>query len=95
MTASAGVSGWVEFALLRRSLAERIGMEPVGVKYLARLWSFAIISAAVAWGIRLALPGIQEPRIRAVIILIPYGLVYLLLADRSLIVKTLSRLLKR
>ena len=95
LTASAGVSGWVEFALLRRSLAERIGMEPVGVKYLARLWSFAIISAAVAWGIRLALPGIQEPRIRAVIILIPYGLVYLLLADRSLIVKTLSRLLKR
>jgi putative peptidoglycan lipid II flippase len=92
LTASAGISGWVEFALLRRSLASRIGMEPVGIKYLVRLWICALIAAAAAWGIRLALPGIAEPRIRAVIVLIPYGLVYLLLADPGMLVRLRNRI---
>ena len=39
LTASAGLSGWVEFFLLRRALFRRIGSEAVGVKYLSRLWA--------------------------------------------------------
>jgi len=67
-------------------------MEPVGIKYLVRLWICALIAAAAAWGIRLALPGIAEPRIRAVIVLIPYGLVYLLLADPGMLVRLRNRI---
>ncbi len=81
LTASAGVSGWVEFTLLRRSLAGRIGMEPVGFAYQARLWLSALAGAAVAWAIRFGIPGLHDPKLRAVMTLIPYGLVYLLLAD--------------
>jgi putative peptidoglycan lipid II flippase len=92
LTASAGIAGWVEFTLLRRSLAGRIGSEPVGVSYLARLWASAFVAAAVAWGIRLALPGLHEPKLRAIATLIPYGLVYLLLADPAQIAQRLKAL---
>ena len=93
LTASAGVSGWVEYVLLRRSLAGRIGATPVGVKYLTRLWSSALVAAAIAWAIKLALPALAHaPKVRAVATLIPYGLVYFLLADPSQIMRRLKAL---
>jgi putative peptidoglycan lipid II flippase len=92
LTASAGVSGWVEFTLLRRALASRIGAEPVGIAYLVRLWLSALAGAAVAWGVRLGLPGLHDPRVLAVVILIPYGIVYLLLADPSQVMRRLQAL---
>ncbi len=90
LTASAGVSGWVEYVLLRRSLAVRIGEEPVGVRYLARLWLSACLAAAVAWAIRLALPGLRQPQLRAVVVLIPYGVTYLLAAGPEQILQRLK-----
>ncbi len=82
LTASAGISGWVEFLLLRRSLARRIGSEPVGVLFLARLWGAAILAALVTWAIRLALePRLRQPQLFALATLIPFGLVYLALTD--------------
>ncbi len=92
LTASAGVSGWVEYALLRRSLAGKIGEEPVGVPYLARLWLSALFAAGVAWGIRLAMPGLKQPQLRALVVLIPYGIVYLLAAGPDQIMSKLKAL---
>lgn len=80
LTASAGVSGWIEFLLLRHALSKRIGAAHVGVAWLMRLWASAAVAAAVAWAIRLHWP-LHDPRLAAASTLIPFGAVYLLLAD--------------
>ncbi len=80
LTASAGVSGWVEFLLLRRALGRRIGSEPVGAGYLTRLWIAAVLSAGVAFTIKLAV-GVVHPKLTAAVVLAPYGMLYLLLAE--------------
>ena len=43
LTASAGIAGWVEFALLRRALGRRIGATPLTVALLIKLWSVALL----------------------------------------------------
>jgi putative peptidoglycan lipid II flippase len=82
LTASAGISGWIEFLLLRRALAKRIGEAPVGAALLARLWASAIIAAAAAWAIKIYLP-IHNPKLAAVEILIPFAAIYILLTGPS------------
>jgi putative peptidoglycan lipid II flippase len=79
LTASAGISGWIEFLLLRRALSERIGEDPVGSLYLLRLWSAAIIAAGLAWSIKLTF-GNVHPIILAIITLGPFGALYLALS---------------
>jgi putative peptidoglycan lipid II flippase len=82
LTASAGISGWIEFLLLRRSLGSRIGSDPVGAGYLARLWGAAILAAAVTWAIKAPLEQrLHRPEFLACATLIPFGLVYLALTD--------------
>jgi putative peptidoglycan lipid II flippase len=76
LTASAGVSGWVEFALLRRALNRRIGHTGVPVRLVARLWLAAAVAAAVAWGLKLGVGGLS-PALRGALVLVPYGVVYL------------------
>jgi putative peptidoglycan lipid II flippase len=76
LTASAGFSAWVEFTLLRRGMNRRIGQTDFPVAYFAKLWASAIVAAAAAWGLRLLLHT-QKPVITGVVILIPYGLIYL------------------
>jgi putative peptidoglycan lipid II flippase len=56
LTLSAGLAGWVEFALLRRALQARIGHVVASVSRVARLWAGALLSAAVGYGIKLMLP---------------------------------------
>jgi putative peptidoglycan lipid II flippase len=80
LTASAGVSGWIEFALLRHALGKRIGPAPIGVPYLVRLWASAIVAAGLAWGIKLELPGLHQPILIAAATLLPFSGLYLLLA---------------
>ena len=46
LTASAGVAGWVEFTLLRRTLNRRIGMTGLPASLVARLWISATLGAA-------------------------------------------------
>jgi len=75
LTASAGVAGWVEMLLLRRTMNHRIGDTGLPASYVARLWASAIAGAVVAWGLKLALPA-MHPIVAAVVILVPYGLVY-------------------
>jgi putative peptidoglycan lipid II flippase len=75
LTASAGVAGWVEFVLLRRTLNARIGQTGLAGMLTAKLWVSAAAGAAVAWGVKLAI-GRQNPVVAGIAILIPYGLVY-------------------
>jgi putative peptidoglycan lipid II flippase len=51
LTASAGLSGWVEFLLLRRSLTSRIGPTGIPRALLARLWGAALLSGAAGFGV--------------------------------------------
>ena len=81
LTASAGVSGWIEFLLLRRSLGQRIGADPVGVAHLARLWGAAIVAAGVVWAVKAPLEQRLHPILLACATLIPFGLIYLALTD--------------
>jgi putative peptidoglycan lipid II flippase len=79
LTATAGLSAWIEFALLRRSLAARIGATRFATGYLLKLWSAAFVAAAAGWGLwQLALQ--RGPLVVAAVTLVPYGAVYLGLA---------------
>ena len=75
LTASAGIAGWIEMLMLRKTMNTRIGKTGLPASYVARLWSSAIVGAAVAWGIKLALPALH-PIVVAALILTPFGLVY-------------------
>ena len=76
LTLSAGLAGWVEFALLRRALAARIGAVPYSVARLLKLWLAAVIAGVVGLGIRHFSPA-HHPVATGAIVLIPYVLVYL------------------
>jgi putative peptidoglycan lipid II flippase len=75
LTASAGLSGWVEFALLRRHLNRRIGPTGIPASYIAKLWLSALTAAAAGWGLKL-LAGALHPVLTAAIVLAPYGIIY-------------------
>lgn len=75
LTISAGISSWVEFALLRRALNRRIGATGVGVEFLARLWAAALLAAAGGWAVRHYF-GDHSPILLAVLALTPYGFIY-------------------
>jgi putative peptidoglycan lipid II flippase len=75
LTASAGIAGWIEFALLRRNLNKRIGKTGLPLGYVAKLWLAAAAGAGVGWGIKLGI-GARHPAILAALVLLPFGLVY-------------------
>jgi putative peptidoglycan lipid II flippase len=75
LTASAGVAGWIEMLLLRGTLNQRIGRTGLAASDVVKLWTAAALGAAVAWGIKLALPAL-EPALTAILVLGPYGLVF-------------------
>jgi putative peptidoglycan lipid II flippase len=76
LTASAGFAAWVEFVLLRRGMNLKIGRSEFPASYFARLWAAAIVGAAVAWGVKIGLHP-QRPVLNGLLILVPYGAVYL------------------
>ena len=55
LTASAGLAGWAEFWLLRRTLNRRIGRTGLPAPLMARLWTAAAAAAAAGWGVKLLL----------------------------------------
>ncbi len=75
LTASAGVAGWVEFSLLRRTLSERIGPISITSGFMVRLWIPAIVAGCLAYGIKAGL-GLSHPRPFAAIILLVYAASY-------------------
>lgn len=87
MTASAGIAGWLEFALLRRTLNRRIGSSGLSPVLLGKLWGSAAVAAAAAWAVKPAAAaaaawavklgiGPRGPFLPAAAILGVYGLVY-------------------
>ncbi len=76
LTGSAGVAGWIEYALLRRGLARRIGDCRLPKGLLPRLWASAIAAAALGFAAKLALPE-AHPVLRAGVVLGLFGTVYL------------------
>ena len=75
LTASAGIAGWVEFALLRRTLNRRIGSTGLPAALLVKLWASAAVAAGGAWAAKLAL-GHHDPIKTAIAVLAPYGALY-------------------
>jgi putative peptidoglycan lipid II flippase len=75
LTASAGFAAWVEFALLRRSLAARIGATPFETGYLPKLWISALAAGAAGWGLWLVTRTLG-PAATGAAVLVPYALVY-------------------
>lgn len=76
LTATAGISGWVEFFLLRRALADRIGRVTVDPSYAAKLWLLAAIAGGTGYAVKLAI-GFTHPRLCGIAVLVIYGCLYL------------------
>src|SRR3989454_7174624 len=68
LTASAGVAGWIEFALLRRTLNRRIGRTGLPLSFVAKLWTAAAVGACASFSLKLLSSGLH-PIPLAVIVL--------------------------
>jgi putative peptidoglycan lipid II flippase len=79
LTASAGAAGWVEFLLLSRGLARRIGAVRLPVSFLGRLWAASLAAASLGWGVKLGLGswGGAHPLVLGLAALGLYGVGYL------------------
>lgn len=78
LTATAGMAGWVEYFLLRRSMGKRIGPTSVSWRYTLKLWVSAAAAAGVAWAVKIPLSGTHTV-IVAVLILAAYGIAFLVI----------------
>jgi putative peptidoglycan lipid II flippase len=76
LTASAGAAGWLEFAMLRRSLNRRIGSTGLDRRFLIQLWSMAVAASAAGFIVKLLMTG-AGPRLMALAVIPVYGGVYL------------------
>src|SRR5208337_1795331 len=76
LTASAGVAGWIEFLLFRHARAANIGRFNLGGRMIMALWGIAIVSAAIAFGVKLLVPSLHVV-IRGIAVLGVYGLLYI------------------
>ncbi len=79
LTASAGIAGWLEFILLRRTLNQRIGQTGLELIVLAKLWLATLVGVLAALPFRLILHS-AHPVILGIGVLGPYGLVYFISA---------------
>jgi putative peptidoglycan lipid II flippase len=75
LTASAGIAGWIEFALLRRTLNRRIGRTGLSASYVVKLWVAALLAADIGWTFKLLLPELH-PIPLAAVVLGGYGIAY-------------------
>ena len=80
LTATAGVAGWLEFALLKRSLDRRLGHIPLGGATIARAWVAALAAATAAFALHRLVP-IRQPVLSGVVVLGLYGAAYLAIAQ--------------
>jgi putative peptidoglycan lipid II flippase len=93
LTMSAGIAGWVEMLMLRRTLNARIGSAGLPAEYVIKLWLASGSGAAMAWAIKVVLRT-ANPLVAAILILTPYGLVYFAVA-LALRIPEASRVLGR
>jgi putative peptidoglycan lipid II flippase len=82
LTASAGIAGWLEFVLLRRTISARIGKTGIPRDALLKMWVAGLAAGAVGWGVeQLITPAHQMVRGAAALaaFAVVYGLATLLL----------------
>ena len=60
LTVSFGIAGWVEFALLRRSMNRRIGVTGAPAALMTKLWTSAVVAGAATYGLKLALSSTRH-----------------------------------
>jgi putative peptidoglycan lipid II flippase len=75
LTLASGLASWVELTLLHHTLNRHIGHTGLLWPVVAKLWGAAIVSAAVAWIVKLILNP-QYPIVMAIAVLGLYGVVY-------------------
>lgn len=75
LTASAGISGWIEFALLRRAVARRIGKTGIRPRLLATLWGAALFAGALGFAVMRVVPS-QYHTIRGLAAIATFAFVY-------------------
>ena len=75
LTVSAGMAAWVELLLLRSRLHPRIGRTGLPLSFVASLWGIAVVSAAVAFAIKIAIAGAHR-FLYAAVVLGAFGLLY-------------------
>lgn len=88
LTASAGLSGWIEFTLLRRKLNKTIGHTGIRFSYQLKLWLAALIAACLGLlikyvftteaGLELSKSTLGHPIPKAIYIFSIYGAIYFL-----------------
>jgi putative peptidoglycan lipid II flippase len=76
LTASAGISGWVEFTLLRWRMNRRIGHTGLNRALVLKLYAIAILAGVIAFAVKLQTAGLG-PRPQGLIVLPIYGGTYL------------------
>jgi putative peptidoglycan lipid II flippase len=76
LTASAGISAWVEMFMLRHTMNKRIGRTGLPARYVVRLWAAAVAAAIAALSVKLEVTASMHPVIVAVLVLGPYGVVF-------------------
>ena len=80
LTLTSGIAGWIEFALLRRSLNRKIGKTGLPATFMVKLWTAAIIGASIGWAIKFAVGNSLHPILIALLVTLPYGVTYFLTA---------------
>jgi putative peptidoglycan lipid II flippase len=93
LTVSAGLAGWVEFALLRSGLRHRLGPITLRLSVVGKAWAMAAIAAGMACLLRWVLP-VDLRVLRGVVIVGVYGCTYLALAHAAGLMDS-ARLLRR
>ncbi|HEV8435010.1 MAG TPA: murein biosynthesis integral membrane protein MurJ [Thermoanaerobaculia bacterium] len=76
LTATAGIAGWLEFLLLRRGLARRIGAIRIPPSYLLRLWASALIAGAAGAAVNFYLRHHLLPIINGAVVCGAFGVLY-------------------
>jgi putative peptidoglycan lipid II flippase len=76
LTATAGIAGWLEFLLLRRGLARRIGAVRIPPSYLLRLWASALIAGAAGAAVNFYLRHHVPPIINGAVVCGAFGVLY-------------------
>ena len=80
LTATSGIAAWIEFSLLRRAMARRIGPTSAHARFTLKLWLAAVGAAALTWGVKFTLSW--APAFPAAIVaIVAYGITYLALTS--------------
>lgn len=76
LTATAGIAGWLEFLLLRRGLARRIGAIHIPPSYLLRLWASALVAGVAGAAVNFYLRHHLPPIINGAVVCGAFGVLY-------------------